>query len=251
MSGHNKWSSIKHQKGAADAKRGQVFTKLTREIMVAVREGGPSTESNFRLRLAVEKARAANMPLDNIDRAIQRGSGAADGSALVEMLFEGYGPGGAAILVEALTDNRNRTVQEVRNLFSRSGGNLGESGSVAWLFEQQGLITAEPEGIDVDELTLTIIDAGAEDVISDKETIEIYTKPELLETIKGVLEKTKVHIDSAEVCKNAKTIIELDEKSSLQTLKLLHKLEELDDVRSVSSNVNFSTDVLKKYDEEV
>ncbi|HLB27640.1 MAG TPA: YebC/PmpR family DNA-binding transcriptional regulator [Dehalococcoidales bacterium] len=250
MSGHNKWSSIKHQKGAADAKRGQLFTKLTREIMVAVREDGANLESNFRLRLAVDKARAANMPLDNIDRAIQRGSGTADGASLVEMLFEGYGPGGSAILVEALTDNRNRTVQEVRNLFSRSGGSLGEAGSVAWLFEQKGLITAEPNGLDPDEVTLKAIDAGAEDVVADKDFIEIYTKPGALETVKGVLEKSKIHIGSAEVCKAAKTTIELDDKASLQTLKLLHKLEELDDVRCVYSNVNFSSAVMKKYEEE-
>lgn len=250
MSGHNKWSSIKHQKGVADAKRGQVFTKLTREIMVAVRESGSNPESNFRLRLAMEKARQANMPLDNIDRAIQRGSGTADGASLAEMVFEGYGPGGAAIIVEALSDNRNRTVQEVRNLFSRAGGNLGEAGSVSWLFETKGLITAESSDINADELALTAIDAGADDVIPDKDFVEIYTRPDALETVKGVLEKSKVNIASAEVSKAPKTAIELDEKAALQTLRLLHKLEDLDDVRSVYSNVNFSSDILEKYQEQ-
>lgn len=250
MSGHNKWSSIKHQKGVADARRGQLFTKLTKEIMVAVREGGSNPASNFRLRLAVEKARDANMPLDNIDRAIQRGSGTAEGAALAEMVFEGYGPGGSAIIVEALSDNRNRTVQEIRNVFSRGGGSLGESGCVAWLFETKGLITAEPNGLDPDELALRAIDAGAEDVIADKDFVEIYTKPDKLEAVKGALEKDKINIASAEVSKAAKTAIELDEKTALQTLKLLHRLEELDDVRGVYSNVNFSSAILQKYQEQ-
>ena len=154
MSGHSKWSSIKHQKGVADAKRGQLFTKLTREIIVAVREGGNSPDANFRLRLAVQKARDSNMPLDNIERAIKKGSGEAEGASLVEMILEGYGPSGAAILVQAVTDNRNRTVQEIRHIFARHGGNMGESGCVAWLFNSKGLIAIEADNLDTEGLTL-------------------------------------------------------------------------------------------------
>ena len=161
MSGHSKWSSIKHQKGVADAKRGQLFTKLTREIIVAVRQGDSNPETNFRLRLGIQRARDNNMPTDNIERAIKRGSGTLEGVTLVEMVLEGYGPGGVAILVQALSDNRNRTLQDVRNIFSRSGGSLGETGCVAWLFNSNGLITIDPKGLDTEELALNAIDTGA------------------------------------------------------------------------------------------
>lgn len=251
MSGHSKWSSIKHQKGVADAKRGQLFTKLAREIIVAVREGGSNPEGNFRLRLAMEKARTANMPFDNIDRAIKKGSGESGGAALAEMVLEGYGPGGAAILVQALSDNRNRTVQEVRNIFSRGGGSLGEAGCVAWLFENKGVITVETNGMNSDELALKAIDAGAEDVNALNKTVEIYTRPDALETVKAVLEKEKIHISSTEVCMEPKQSIRLSEKDALQTLKLLHKLEELDEVQGVYSNVDFSDEVLQKAQEQV
>jgi YebC/PmpR family DNA-binding regulatory protein len=168
MSGHSKWSTIKRQKGVTDARRGQLFTKLAREIMVAVREGGASLEGNFRLRLAVQKARDNNMPLDNIERAIKKGSGQAEGASLVEMVFEGYGPGGTAILAEALSDNRNRVLQEVRHIFSKHGGNLGESGCVAWLFDSRGVISVETGDMDAEELALQAIDTGAEDVKVEK-----------------------------------------------------------------------------------
>ena len=246
MSGHNKWSSIKHQKGVADAKRGQLFTKLTREIIVAVRENGGNPEANFRLRLAVDKARAANMPTDNIDRAIKKGSGDTGGAAMVEMTMEGYGPGGAAILVQALSDNRNRTVQEIRNIFNRGGGNTGEAGSVAWLFDMKGLIMVETGSLDIDNLTLQAIDAGAEDVVVEKDHVEIYTKPADFEAVKAALTKANVPIASAEVAMLPKTTIDLSEKHALQTLKMVNKLEELDDVQSVSSNVNYSNAVLEK-----
>ena len=246
MSGHNKWSSIKHQKGVADAKRGQLFTKLTREIIVAVRENGGNPEANFRLRLAIDKARAANMPTDNIDRAIKKGSGDTGGAAMVEMTMEGYGPGGSAILVQALSDNRNRTVQEIRNIFNRGGGNTGEAGSVAWLFDMKGLIMAETGSLDIDNLTLQAIDAGAEDVVVEKDHVEIYTKPADFEAVKAALTKANVPLASAEVAMLPKTTIDLEEKHSLQTLKMVNKLEELDDVQSVSSNVNYSNAVLEK-----
>ena len=247
MSGHSKWSSIKHQKGVTDARRGQLFTKLTREIMVAVRQGGSSPETNFRLRLAVQKARDNSMPLDNIERAIKRASGTMGEAALIEMVLEGYGPSGAAILVEALTDNRNRTLQDVRNIFSRHNGNLGESGCVAWLFDSKGLITIRTNELDTEELALEAIDAGAEDVTVENNFVAIYTRPEELEAVRKALEEKSRPITSAELSMVPKTMVELDEKPALQTLKLLDKLEELDEVQRVSSNVNFSDSVLEKY----
>ncbi len=247
MSGHNKWSKIKRQKGLDDAKRGQLFTKLTRGIILAVREGGSGDSStNFKLRLAIQKAHDSSMPLDNIERAIKKASGEGAGS-LEEMTLEGYGPGGVAILVQALSDNHKRTVQDIRSTFARHGGNLGESGSVAWLFESKGLISIDAKGIDTDELTLSAIDAGAEDVMIDGSFVEIYTKPEKLETVKGVLEPRKLPSINAEVSLMPKTSVELDEKAAVQTLKLLDKLEELDDVQLVVSNADFSDAVLEKY----
>ena len=252
MSGHSKWSSIKHQKGVTDAKRGQLFTKLTREIIVAVRQGGSNPEANFRLRLAIQKARDSSMPMDNIERAIKRGSGTLEGASLVEMVLEGYGPGGVAILVQALSDNRNRTSQDIRNMFSRSGGSLGESGCVAWLFDLKGLITVETNNLDAEELALQAIDAGAEDVKIENAYIEIYTKPEELEIVRTALTKQKnLSITSAELSMMPKTIVKLEEKAALQTLKLLDKLEEIDDVQHVFSNVDFSDSTLEKYKAQV
>ena len=249
MSGHSKWASIKHQKGVADARRGQLFTKLTREIIVAVRQGGSDPDMNFRLRLAVQKARDANMPMDNIDRAIKRGSGESDGTSLIEMVLEGYGPSGAAILVQALSDNKNRTVQEVRNLFTRNGGNLGESGCVAWLFHSKGMIIVDTNGNDPEELALQAIDAGAEDVKIEKDYIEIYTTPEDFITVRQKLEEGGIELNSSEVTMIPQNTLDLAEKPALQNLKLLHKLEELDEVQMVSSNVNFTDDILEKFEE--
>ena len=247
MSGHSKWAQIKRQKGVADARRGQLFTKLTREIIVAVREGGSNPEANFRLRLAIQKARDSNMPLDNIDRAIKRGSGQAEGASLAEMVLEGYGPNGVAILVQALSDNRNRTLQEVRNIFTRHNGNLGESGCVAWLFNSQGVITVETNAQDTEELALEAIDAGAEDVRIEDKYIEIYTKPEELEKVREALGQKSIAIASAELSMVPKSMVELEEKAALQTLKLLDRLEELDEVQHVSSNADFSDAILEKY----
>lgn len=247
MSGHSKWASIKHQKGVTDAKRGKLFTKLTREIIVAVREGGSNPETNFRLRLAVQKARDSSMPLDNIERAIKRGSGAIEGAALIEMLLEGYGPGGAAILVQALTDNRNRTLQNVRNVFTRGGGSLGESGCVAWIFDLKGLITVNADNLDVDELALEAIDAGADDVNTEGSCVEVYTSPEELEAVRTALEAKSITVASAEHSLVPRTTVELDEKSALQILKMLDKLDEIDEVQQVSSNADFSDAVLEKY----
>ena len=248
MSGHSKWHTIKNQKAATDAKRGQMFTKLTREIIVAARNGGSNIESNYSLRLAVQRAKDGSMPWDNISRAIQKASGGGDGVVMAEMVLEGYGPGGGAILVNALSDNRNRTVQAVRNLFSRGGGSLGESGCVAWLFVQRGVMTVKAEDIDKDELALKIIDFGADDVNVEGDYLTVYTMPQKLEEVRTALEKDKIEVESAEVSMIAKQTIDLDEKQSVQTLKMLENLEELDDVQKVASNVNFSDAVLAAYE---
>ena len=247
MSGHSKWSTIKRKKGVADDRRGQLFTKLAREVIVAVRESGDNPESNFRLRLAIQKARDNNMPLDNIERAIKRGSGQAEGATLVEMTLEGYGPSGVAILIQALSDNRNRTLQEVRNIFTRNGGNLGEAGCVAWLFDSRGLITLETDGKDAEEMALEAIDAGAEDVKIESSCIEVYTKPEEMEKVREALGQKDIAVASAEICMVPKSTVEMEEKSALQTLRLLDKLEELDEVQHVSSNADFPDSTLEKY----
>jgi len=245
MSGHSKWAQIKRQKGVTDVRRGQLFTKLGREITVAVREGGPNPESNFRLRLAIQKARDSNMPSDNIERAIKKGSGELGGAALSEITIEGYGPHGVAVMVEALTDNRNRTVQEVRSLFARHGGSLGASGSVSWLFDNRGVIVVETDGAQAEELALAAIDAGAEDVKEEKGYLEILTTPQNLETVRKVVEQIKLPV-SAEVQRVAKKTVVLDEKEAIQTLKLLDHLEELDDIQHVSANLDYSEAVLEK-----
>ena len=247
MSGHSKWSKIKHQKGADDIKRGNLFTKLTREIIVSAREGGGSAENNFRLRLAVQKARDSNMPLDNIDRAIRKGTGELGGGSLAEMILEGYGPNGIAILVNALSDNRNRTVQEVRSTFTRHGGSLGESGCVSWLFDSKGVITIKPDGLNTDEVALSAIDAGAEDVKEEGNYVEVYTKPEELEGVRKALEQKGLPVDTSELLMVPKTIVKLDEKAAEQTLRLLDKLEEIDGVQNVFSNADFPDAVLAGY----
>ena len=247
MSGHSKWSKIKRQKGVADAKRGQLFTKLAREISVAVRQGGADTEVNFKLRLIMQKARDNNMPLENIDRAIKRASGGTDGAALSEVTYEGYGPGGSAILAQALTDNKNRTLSEVRNILSRGGGNLGESGSVTWLFESRGVIIIDGTKENAEEVALFAIDAGAEDVKIEGTSLEVNTKPQDLEAVRKALELKKVPISSSELSMVPKTMVKLDEKSALQALRLLDKLEELDEVQHVYTNADFPDDVVGKY----
>ncbi len=247
MSGHSKWHSIKHQKGVADARRGQLFTKLTREVIIATREGGSNPEANFRLRLAVQKARDNNMPLDNIERAIKKGSGELEGGGLAEVTLEGYGPAGTAILVNALTDNRNRTIQEVRSTFTRHGSSLGESGCVAWIFESKGVITIKADNLDADELALSAIDAGAEDVKVESDYVEVYTKPEELEKIRIILEEKNLPIDASEILMVPKTLVQIDDKAAMQALKLLDKLEEIDGVQNVFSNADFPEAILESY----
>jgi YebC/PmpR family DNA-binding regulatory protein len=245
MSGHSKWATIKRQKGVADAKRGQLFTKLAREIIVAAKQGGGNPDTNFKLRLVIQKARDNNMPVDNIDRAIKRGTGESGSGSLVELTLEGYGPSGVAILVAALTDNKNRTLSEVRNVFSKHGGNLSESGGVAWQFETKGLLTVDKAGIDADDIGLIAIDAGADDVKIESDYIEIYTDPQNLESVRKAIEE-KAKVTSADVSPLPSQTVLLAEKEAIQTLKLLDHLEELDDVQQVFSNMDFSEDVAEK-----
>lgn len=247
MSGHSKWSKIKRQKGIDDIKRGQLYTKLTREIIVSVRNGGSDPDTNIKLRLAIQKARDQNMPTDNIGRAIKRASGELGGAAPVELTLEGYGPSGTAILVQTVTDNRNRTLQDVRNTFSRHGGTLGAAGCVAWLFDQKGVITIQADGMDTDEISLQAIDAGADDVKVEEKFVEIYTKPNELEQVRKTMEGKNIPINSAEISMVPKTMVQVEEKAAIQTLKLLEKLEELDDVQHVASNVDLTDEVISKF----
>ena len=247
MSGHSKWSQIKRQKGVTDAKRGQLFTKLGREITVASRAGGADPEGNPRLRLAVQRAREANMPMDVVKRAIDRGAGGPDATALQEVVYEGYGPGGTAILIEAMTDNRNRTVAEIRNAFTRGGGSLGESGCVAWNFENRGVIAVEPKGADPEELALQAIDAGAEDFQVADDTVEVYTEPSSIEEVRQALEGQGITVASAETAMIPKMTLELDAKDAVTVLKLMERLEDLDDVQRVYSNLDVSEEALKQF----
>ncbi|MFP5342360.1 MAG: YebC/PmpR family DNA-binding transcriptional regulator [Candidatus Limnocylindria bacterium] len=244
MSGHSKWSTIKRQKGANDAKRGALFTKVAREISVAARQGGGDPDANYRLRLAIEKARSVNMPADNIKRTIDKATGGGDAEEYEEIVYEGYGPGGVAILVEAQTDNRNRTAAEVRSMFTKSGGQLAGSGAVAWQFEPRGLIAVARDGVDADEVALAAIDAGAEDVdTDDDETIEIYTSPGDLEAVRQALETSGVPVESAEQTMVARQTVELDSTRARQALRLVELLEDLDDVSRVTANFDIPEDV--------
>jgi YebC/PmpR family DNA-binding regulatory protein len=243
MSGHSKWSTIKRQKGANDAKRGALFTKVAREIIIAARMGGPDPDANYRLRLAIEKARSVNMPMDNIKRAIERGSGGGDTEAYEEIVYEGYGPGGIAVLVEAQTDNRNRTAAEVRSMFTKSGGQLAGSGAVAWQFEQRGVIAVPRTGVDADEVALVAIDGGASDIDTDTDPIEVYAEPGDLEAVRRALESAGVKVESAEIAMIAKNTVELDAHKARQALRLVELLEDLDDVQRVSANFDIPEEV--------
>ncbi|MSP78682.1 MAG: YebC/PmpR family DNA-binding transcriptional regulator [Dehalococcoidia bacterium] len=247
MSGHSKWKTIKHAKGAADAKRGQLFTKLTRELMMAARSGGPDPAMNARLRLAVEKAREGNMPMDNIDRAIKRATGGADGATLEEALYEGYAPGGAAILIFVVTDNKNRVVNEIRNIMERNGGKMGSAGSVSWSFENKGVLTVEVDPKKADDVALDAIDMGAEDFTVDGGAVEIRCEPAAFDTLRKALEQKGVKIASAELTMVPKTLASLDERSAEQTLRLLDRLEDMDDVQRVATNADFPEAVIERY----
>jgi len=243
MSGHSKWSQIKRQKGANDVRRGALFTKMGREIAIAARAGGPDPDGNFRLRLAIEKARSVNMPADTIKRAIERATGGGEADQFEEIVYEGYGPGGVAILVEAQTDNRNRTAAEVRSVFAKAGGQLAGAGAVAWQFEPRGVITVPRTAGDADEIALLAIDAGAEDVDTDADPMEIFTAAADLERVRRALEAAGVAIESAESAMIARQTVELDPARARQALRLIEALEDLDDVQRVTANFEIPEEV--------
>jgi YebC/PmpR family DNA-binding regulatory protein len=246
MSGHSKWSSIKHKKAAADAKRGQQFTKLARAITVAAREGGGDPDANPSLATAIQKARDASMPKDNIQRAVDRGSGAgSDGEAIERIVFEGYGPGGAAVLVETLTDNRNRTSADVRHAFTRHGGRLGEPGSVAWIFEMRGAVVVDGARYGEDDL-IAAIDAGAEDVQEDGDTLRVLSGPSDLTAVREALQSAGVQIQSAEVAMEPKSTVEVGEGDAVKLLRLLEDLTEHDDVSEVHANFDIPEEILER-----
>jgi YebC/PmpR family DNA-binding regulatory protein len=245
VSGHSKWAQIKRAKGANDQKRGQLFTKFGREISVAAREGGPNPEGNPRLRMAIDRAREANMPMDTIQRAIQRGVGGGEGNQLEEVVYEGYGPGGAALLIEATTDNRNRTVADVRATLTRAGGSLGEAGSVAWNFESRGIVAAQPrQGEDPAELALKAIDAGADDFSVEGREVEILTDPSQLDAVRRGLEQAGAQILNAEVAMVPKTQIDLPADQTSAIVRIVERLEDLDDVSRVYTNVRITEEAL-------
>jgi YebC/PmpR family DNA-binding regulatory protein len=247
VSGHSKWSSIKHKKGAADAKRGKLFSKLSRAIIVAAKEGGADPAANLALQNAIEKARSYSMPKDNIERAIARGSGAeSDAQAFETVIYEGYGPSGVAVIVEALTDNRNRTASDVRHAFDKNDGNLGTSGAVAWLFERRGVVLVSADGVDEDELTLAAADGGADDVALDGSTYEVLTAPEALSGVREALESAGFTVESSELTLLPKTTVEVaDESAAKKVLRLIDQLEENDDVQDVYANFDIPERVLE------
>ena len=236
MSGHSKWHSIKHKKGALDAKRGRMFTKLIKEITIAARIGGGDPEGNPRLRKAILDAKGVNMPADNIKRAVQKGTGELEGGQLEEIMYEGYAPGGVAMLVEVVTDNRNRTVSEIRHVFSKNGGNMGESGSVAWMFQKKGYIGIEKSKGDEETLMNLAIDAGADDFQSDESMYEIYTSTEAFETVLNALKNKKIETVTAEISMIPQNYIKVEGKTAQQVVKLMEALDEHDDVQHVYAN---------------
>ena len=247
MSGHSKWSSIKHKKGAADAKRGKLFSKLSRAIIVAAKDGGPDPTANLSLQNAIEKAKSYSMPKDNIDRAIAKGSGAdADAAAFETVVYEGYGPEGVAVLVEALTDNRNRTAADVRHIFSKNGGNLGTTGAVAWQFERRGVVLVDAGGVDEDELTLAAAEGGADDVQLDGSSFQITSSPEDLAAVRAAIEAAGFAVDAAELTMAPSTTVEVGEEATAkQVLRLMDALEENDDVQEVYANFDIPERVLE------
>ena len=244
MSGHSKWSTIKRQKGANDAKRGALFTKVAREIMVAARAGGGDPDANYRLRLAMDKARAVNMPMDNIKRAIERASGSGEGEQFEEIVYEGYGPGGVAVLDEPMTDNRNRTVSEVRHIVSKAGGNMGEAGCVSWMFHKKGYIVVSRAKADEDKLMTLALDAGAEDLQTEDDNFVVTTSPNDFEKVKKALEDAGVPLEVAEVTMVPQTYVKLEGKDAQQMLRLMEALEDSDDVQNVYANFDIPEEIM-------
>jgi YebC/PmpR family DNA-binding regulatory protein len=248
LSGHSKWSTIKRKKAATDAKRGQIFTKLGKELSIAAREGGPDPESNFKLRLVMDKAKAANMPRDNIDRAIRRGAGLEKGAILEEITYEGYGPHGVALLILVVTDNRNRAVADIRRWFNKLGGSLGESGCVAWQFEPKGYFTIAPDDLDPDEVFDMAVESGADDVTFGEDLVEIFSEPGDFQEVRDGLENQGLKLESAEITRMPKTTIELDQKQTFQNMNLISTLEDLEDVQQVFSNLDISDELMAAYE---
>ena len=251
MSGHSKWATIKRKKGAADAKRGQVFTRLTREIVMAARDGGSDLDSNFRLRLAVDKARSQNMPKENIERALKRGTGESkDGAVFEEGYYEGYGPHGIAFMIQCFTENRNRTVAEVRHLLSRSGGNLGEAGSVGWQFKRMAYFSIPIASADFDRVFEVAVDGGAEDVVQDEAYTEVYAAVENFKILSDAFRKAKITLDEAELRMIPTQEMELTVDQTLQVLRAVDSLEELDDVQNVFHNMRISDEAMEALEAE-
>ncbi len=246
MSGHSKWSTIKHKKAAKDAKRGKIFTKLIKEITVAARMGGGDMNANPRLRTAVITAKKGSMPGDTIERAIKKGTGDLEGVSYEDIVYEGYGPGGVAVLVEALTDNRNRTVADLRSVFDKCGGNLGTAGSVAWMFAKRGLITVERAGVDEDKVIEVALEAGADDVTDSGDILEVLTAPETFEAVKDALEAAKIACASAEITMMPSSTTSITGKPAEQMIRMLEMLEDHDDVQRVSSNMDISAEELEQ-----
>lgn len=249
MSGHSKWATIKRKKAKADAQRGKIFTRLIREITVASREGGGNPETNPRLRTAIDAAKAQNMPQDNIKKAIMRGTGELEGVHYEEVSYEGYGPSGVAILVEAVTDNRNRTTSEIRHIFSHHGGSLGDNGCVSWMFKEKGIIYVDRENVDEEKLLAAALDAGAEDVVVEDESYQIVVIPKELENVKAILKEDGIEFSSAELTKEPQSIVKVGEKDAKTILKLMDELEEHDDVQDVHSNFDIPDEILEMYSE--
>ena len=247
MSGHSKWSTIKRKKGAADAKRGKIFTKLIREIATAAKMGGGDPDANPRLRLAIDKARSANMPKDNIQRAIQKGIGGGEDAAYEEVIYEGYGPGGTAVLLEALTDNRKRTVSEVRHVFSKNGGNLGSTGCVAYLFEKKGIISVAPEGTDLDALLEAVLEAGALDVQESDDSLDVVTAPSEFDAVKAALVDASFEVSSAAIRMEPTTSVRLEGKDAESMLRLADALDDLDDIQAVYANCDISDEAMANF----
>jgi len=247
MSGHSKWSTIKRKKGAEDAKRGKIFTKIGRELSIAAREGGPDPEVNFKLRLVMEKAKQANMPKDNIERSIRRGAGLEKGESLEQVVYEGYGPGGTALIVRALTDNRNRAVADIRRAFSRHGGNLGENGCVAWMFEQKGYVTIPLNGHDPDELFMLAVDAGAQDVVVGEDTVEIFVDVADFQAVQESLSAASIEMEMAELSMIPQTKMDLSPEQGVKVMGLVDTLDELDDVEKVYTNLNITDEMFELY----
>ena len=244
MSGHSKWANIKRKKAVVDAQKGKDFSKMAREIAVAARQGGGNPDTNFRLKTALEKARAVNLPWDNIQRAIQRGTGTTEGANYEEVIYEGYGPGGVAVMLHILTDNRNRTAADIRHLFSRYKGSLGESGSVAWMFDRVGVVTVS--GVDEEELTLQALEAGANDVVAEEDTLQVVTAPETLEEVRRALEGAGVTVSGAEVTYWPKSRVAVTGSEAERLLQLIEALEEHDDVQEVYTNFEISDEELER-----